>query len=398
MQNRLHQTPRGLAGAAGALLFFFSVPGVGRAQGVDVGLPEHSLDLQFHGFVSQGFLITTDNDYLAHSERGSFEFSEVGFNATVQLTDRLRAGMQLFARDLGPIGDYKPTMDWFYLDYRWKDWLGLRTGRVKVPLGLYNDINDIDAARTPILLPQSVYPIESRDFLLAQTGAELYGYLDLGEPGAIDYRVFGGTIFLDVPDRPTSPIVVTDLSIPYVFGGRLLWETPLEGLRTGASVEALKLETELVTPPEPATISVDLPAVLWVASVEYQKQDLQIAAEYGRWHVDVESSDPMVVPERTTVSERGYGMIAYRFSSWLKPSAYYSILYPDTEDRSGRASEQHDAALTARFDLNLFWILKLEGHFMRGTAALSESLNDGRTREELTRNWLVLLAKTTAYF
>src|SRR3979409_563684 len=66
----------------------------------------HGRDLQFHGFVSQGFLKTTANDYLIDSSRGSSEFSEAGFNATAQLTDKLRVGLQIFAFELGPIGNF----------------------------------------------------------------------------------------------------------------------------------------------------------------------------------------------------------------------------------------------------------------------------------------------------
>ena len=97
-------------------------------------------------------------------------------------------GVQIFARDLGPIGDYGVKADWFYLDYRWRDWLGVRAGRNKIPFGLYNDASDADSARVPVLLPQSVYPTRNRDFLLAQTGVEVYGYLGLGPGGALDYR------------------------------------------------------------------------------------------------------------------------------------------------------------------------------------------------------------------
>ena len=57
-------------------------------------------------------------------------------------------------------------------DYRFKDWLGIRAGRVKIPFGLYNDSSDVDSARVPILLPQSLYPTLNRDFLLAQTGGQ----------------------------------------------------------------------------------------------------------------------------------------------------------------------------------------------------------------------------------
>src|SRR5262249_32905537 len=140
-----------------------------KSEADDVDL----LALEVHGFISPGFIVSTDNNYLSESKHGSFKLSEVGLNFTKPLTETLRAGIQLFARDLGRSGNYSAKFDWYYLDYRWRDWLGIRAGRVKVPFGLYNDINDIDPARVPILLPQSVYPVTNRDFLLAQTGGEL---------------------------------------------------------------------------------------------------------------------------------------------------------------------------------------------------------------------------------
>jgi hypothetical protein len=152
--------------------------------------------LALHGFVSQGAFLSTDNDYLGRSERGSVEFLEAALNVSTEVTDRLRVGAQLFTRDLGPIGNYALTLDWAYLDYRWRDWLGLRAGRVKMPFGLYNEFSDIDSARLPILLPQSVYPIVDRDFLLAHTGFSLYGSYTLGGAGALDYQLFAGTIFI----------------------------------------------------------------------------------------------------------------------------------------------------------------------------------------------------------
>jgi hypothetical protein len=83
---------------------------------------------------------------------------------------------------------------------------------------------------------------------------------------------------------------------------------------------------------------------------------------------------------------------------WLWPGAYYSAHFPNVDDRSGRAQQSHDVAATLRFDVNAHWLVKLEGHFVRGTAGLSEDLNGGTRVEDLTRDWLIFLAKTTAYF
>jgi hypothetical protein len=352
--------------------------------------------VEIHGFVSQGFILTTDNNYLAESEDGSFEFAEVGLNFTKALTERLRAGVQLFARDLGPSGDYDAKLDWFYLDYRWTDRLGVRAGRVKLPFGLYNDTSDIDAARVPVLLPQSIYPTQNRNFLLAQTGVEIYGQLAAGGAGAIAYNLYGGTVFIEIEEGGQTPYEIRGLRTPYIFGGRLLWEAPIEGLRAGGSVQALRLEADLRYPAVMRDVKLEVPAVLWVASVEYLREEWLFAAEYSRWHTEIESDDPALFPETETVSERAYVMASRRLGR-LTPGAYYSLFYPDVDDREGRAQQQHDVAATLRVDLNAWWLLKLEAHFMHGTAAATPALND-RPRGELANNWGLFLVKTTAYF
>jgi hypothetical protein len=366
--------------------------------------------VEVHGFVSQGVIKTTDNNYLAESKRGSFEFSEVGINFTKSMTDQLRVGMQLFMRDLGPVGNYKPYFDWFYLDYRFWDWLGIRAGRTKLPFGLYNEINDIDQARVPILLPQSVYPITSRDYLLAQTGFELYGRVPLEAAGSLEYRAYGGTIYLDTSAQAAS---IPKLDVPYLAGGRAMWQTPLDGLQAGASLQVLRLDFDYIPPAALITnlqmtgqlpadfrapMRVKLPATLAVGSVEYQTGDLLIAAEYSRWRVQTESPYPVVVPSNDTVSERGYLMTSYRVIPWLSPGVYYSILFADVDHRTGRNAYQHDVAATLRFDLTDHWLLKLEGHYLHGTAALSSALNDGKPLNALTTSWGLFLLKTTAYF
>jgi len=350
---------------------------------------------EIHGFVSQGYIRTTENNYLAKSSgRGSFEMAEVGLNFTKQLTDNLRAGVQLFARDLGPIGNYDIKADWFYLDYHFADWLGLRAGRTKLPFGLYNEINDVDAARVPILLPQGVYPTRNRDFLLSQTGVEIYGRLAAGAIGTLDYRLYGGTIFIEVP--AASAASIEEFGVPYLLGGRLMWETPLEGLRLGASLQKLRLDAKGLV--AGSTVEAKAPVVLWLTSIEYAFGDLQLAAEYGRWQGSTTSSDNTAVPPSKTNRENGYVMAALRLTEWFEPGAYYSVLFPNTKDRKGPEAQQHDAALTLRFDVNAHWLFKVEGHYMVGTADLNAGLNDGVQPAKLEDHWGSFLAKTTAYF
>jgi hypothetical protein len=401
-----HGVPFGVLGSLTGLLscLLFSAAAAQEA----VAQEEDESSLQTHGFVSQGFIKTTDNNYLAQSERGSFEFTEVGINFTKVLGDKLRVGMQLFAHDLGPLGNLTPTFDWFYLDYRFEDWFGIRAGRTKLPFGLYNENNDIDAARVPILLPQSVYPVANREFLLAQTGLELYGNVPLGMAGDAEYRIYGGTIFLDTSNSTTE---LSKFDVPYLVGGRLMWLPPLTGLQLGGSVQALRLdfdfvpsaeqltqyeEQDILPPDFSGTVSTRIPATLWVASAEYQSGDLLLATEFGQTYYDIESN--LLLPRTRAKTQGFHAMASYRMASWFTPGVYYSALFPDDGNREGHSAYQHDVAVTTRYDLTPNWLLKLESHYMHGTAALSPAINGGASRATLDADWVLLLAKTTAYF
>jgi hypothetical protein len=376
-----------------------------------------------HGFVSQGAFLSTANDYLGNSERGSAEFLEAAVNVTSGVTDRLRVGAQLFTQDVGPIGNYALVLDWAYLDYRWRDWLGLRAGRIKMPQGLHNEYVDIDAARVPILLPQSVYPITNREFQLAQTGASLYGTYGLGS-GGLDYQVFAGAMFIDPQTSSLTiigPVELDSVDTRYVAGGQVLWRTPLAGLRLGGSYLHTNLEFRFHTDQFTAAQLIMAGLVpddfngnfelewrdinLTVASVEYSPGDWSLSAEYSRWIFREHTSIPDAITVRDQDSERFYGMATYRLSNWLEAGGYYSVLFVDADDRDGsgeRFTESHrayqkDLSVTARFDVNDFWLWKLEAHYMDGTAGILLD-EDPLDPDNLARHWGFFLVKTTVSF
>jgi hypothetical protein len=367
-------------------------------------------DMQIHGFVSQGYIKTTSNDYLAESGRkqGSFDFSEVGINFTKPLSDKLRVGIQLFTHDLGPLGNYSPQFDWYYLDYRLFDWLGIRAGKTKLPWGLYNESNDIDAGRVQILLPQSLYPVANRESLFAQTGAELYGDVALGGAGSLEYRLYGGTIYLNTAD--VSP-QLKEFEVAYDVGGRVMYRPPIEGLQLGTSLQAVRFDFSFtpneqqlafyqsngqIPPNFDGSIDIAFPIKLWVASAEYQMERLSLAAELGRNFASYKTS--LVMPEVKVTTQGAYVMGSYQVKPWFTPGLYYSAYFPDVDNIKKRASYQHDVAATLRFDITPNWLVKAEGHFMHGTGGLRAELNETMDLNTLTKNWGVFLLKTTAYF
>src|SRR3569833_3350287 len=108
-------------------------------------VPAHAdADVEIHGFVSQGYIKTTkENQYpVGNSGEGSYNFNDFGINFARRVAPRLRVGLQHFAQDQRNNSNDKNTEKRTNGDYRHKDWLGVRVGKVKIPLGLFNESRD----------------------------------------------------------------------------------------------------------------------------------------------------------------------------------------------------------------------------------------------------------------
>ncbi len=399
-----------------------------------------------HGFVSQGYLQTSANRlFSTRSDDGTFAFTEEALNFTAQPVPRLRVAAQLFARDLGQQGNHRVIVDWALGDYRFRDWLGVKAGKVKLPIGLYNTLMDADVARPEVMQPPGVYPLSNRDIISAVSGASLYGLLPLGGAGDLEYEVWGGTIDLNdsyiidrfsrdgaVASLPTlsrmlrltnANYQVSDVhaEMKHHVGGALEWRPLLPGLRFRVSGFTADTSVDAVTTytgfagPSPislaarSTTRLDQRYLLFL-SAEYRRGGLRLAAEHFRAHttnttavtgIPGPSSPPTVRDEHPFAC---YGQVAYRFDARWQVSGYYSIAYGDGEDKEGlrfssRDQPTHrawhkDGALTVRADVNPHWLVKVEVHSIDGTGSLSPAENPTGAKQR----WTLVTAKTTIHF
>ncbi|MCW5803633.1 MAG: hypothetical protein KIT31_14720 [Deltaproteobacteria bacterium] len=373
-----------------------------------------------HGFVSEGAFISTANDYIGTSSRGSLEMFEAGLNVSSEITDRLRAGVQLFARDVGAFHDL-PRIDWAFLQYQHRRWLGFRAGVVKMPFGLYNEYADIDAARVPILMPQGVYSVRNREALLAHRGFALYGTVPIARAGELDYQVWLGTLI--IPDNAisiSSNARLDGIDTRYVTGGQVFWHPPVDGLRLGGSYVRTSIDFRVtvdaattaallaagIVPPgfDGSLVISQRPATLAIASAEYQRGRWMFAGEYARVYKRERSTIPVALPTRDSDGELFYGMATYQLTRCHALGAYYSVQHPDVDDRGGRDRTkfperhfafQRDLAATLRFDVNEHWLWKAEAHFIDGVADLTlDPLSDAKP----ARRWGLFLVRTTVTF
>src|SRR5262245_55649769 len=157
-------------------------------------IPVGSSNVQIGGFFSQGWLYSSDNNYPTADQGGTWDFREMGFNASTTFGSHFRVGGQVFAQRLGALGGDKVILDWAQADYNFSPAFGLRVGRVKYPKGLHGEALDLDVVRPFVFLPGAVYSPVMRDFCASFDGAMIYGTFNVGKAGSIDYKAFYGDI------------------------------------------------------------------------------------------------------------------------------------------------------------------------------------------------------------
>lgn len=174
----------------GLLWLCFSCGHMARAQEFRI----FDRTVQVHGFFSQGYVHTDENNWLTmNTSDGSAAMTDFGLNLSTAVTDKLRIGAQGYDRNLGQLGQYHPSLDWALVDYRFKNWFGVRGGKVKTTIGLYNDTQDLDFLRPFALLPQGMYPADLRDATIAHVGGDVYGNIPLKyQLGELNYTGYAG--------------------------------------------------------------------------------------------------------------------------------------------------------------------------------------------------------------
>ncbi len=353
--------------------------------------------LQVHSFLTQGFLASDQNNYLTmQTSHGSFAYTEMGVNASMRITDKLLVGAQFYDRNVGQLGQWEPQLDWAVADYKFKDWFGVRAGKVKTVMGLYNDTQDMSFLSTFALLPQSVYPLDLHDATIAHLGGDIYGDIALNRLGSLSYSVFvghrndsvnSGYLYL-LRDRGVNMTQYGGLQ----YGADLRWSTPLKGFLVGASRVNEQISgsgTAVCSPAVPISscnafnpnggAGVRGPYQEhshrdWINQFygQYTIGNLKVDAEFRRYYRDQIAWNNLL---DVWADNRGwYTAASYRVSKRVAVGSYYSDLstlykrgpLPASLNADLPGNHIRDKVVTCRLDLTSFWDLKAEGHFMNG--------------------------------
>lgn len=389
-------------------------------------------NVTLHGFLSQGYLKSNHNNFYAETESGTFEFNEMGINFSSSVTPRLHLGMQFFARDFGDLGNDEVTVSWAYGDYRFRDYLGIRAGTIKLAYGLYNEIRDMDILRPNILYPGGVYNESWRDFLSAIKGMGIYGNFNMGFLGKIKYNAQYGNINIGLESSATELIEnqasivsagatadVKAIDMHHVYSLKIFTESPfsMKGIKAGCSFLDLKYDNsiDISSAIFSGGIEVSIHSKMFISSIEFTKKNYSIASEYSI--IELDFGLPLaIMPSYATnyKTQAYYFSFSYSLTDWLETYICYSKYNSNDSDKHGNmytATDQKflrwldEIILSVRLDINDHWICKLETHFIDGATSLldkdqgaPEILEDGTLKYPYKKEWVLFAAKLSYNF
>lgn len=368
--------------------------------------------LQIHGFASQAVVKTSDNNYFGKSKDTSFDFTELGLNASFRLNPKVLFSAQVLSRRAGEMYDGEPSLDYALGDFTFfaaaERRLGLRLGRIKNPLGLYNETRDVPFTRPGIFLPQVVYYDKIRNAILSTDGAMFYG--ELFKPwGNLSITFGGGDPVID--ENVEWAFLGNDLegsmeSHGKTLVGSLWYETQDGAFKAGLSGAGSSLRFNAGEQSHLAAGDIDFN--YWIGSLQYNTEDFTVSAEYGRLPLEWAGFGPYW-PFTKQTTEGYYLQGAYRILPQLELMARYEEGFADRNDRGGKRLSALTAGATPPFDFRseiltagVRWdilpnlMLRLEYQRHQGTYHLS--IRENPDPSQLVEDWDLFAASLSVRF
>ena len=291
-------------------------------------------NIEVHGYGTQTYMQSSANQYLGADDKGTWDNNFLGIVSAVTLNERSKLWAQLQTSSTAAT-----RFTWFFIDYQLTDAVEAHVGRVKFPLGVYNEIIDAKFLQVSSLEP-ALYQ-EAADFVHdSYTGAGVDYTQSLGKAGEVIWQVYGGNNYDTHPPPDTRD--------RRAYGARVTYRTPVEGLRFMLS--GYRTEAEVLA--DGRLVDEDR----WIASVDFVRGDWNVKSEYGAHQFLGVSSSAY------------YLQVARTFSSRWTPFARFDYVSTNRALRQSDSYFQKIAVVGLDFMVNNNLRLRAENHFNHGYA------------------------------
>ena len=309
------------------------------------------------GFGYQDYRKTNANILEGVDKRGTGEIDIIAFVVSAKVTDHDTVFAQLESSATEPT-----RFTWAFLDHRFNDNLSAHIGRVKFPLGLYNEFIDNKWLQLGVVNPL-VYAAGSDMVHDAYTGVGLDW-----TAGSLFTQVYAGHVY-DNPQNDTQDVV--PFSNRNMYGGRITWNAPFEGLRLLVSAYRTQIESTANNPaayiPGQGKMGTESRSIV---SLDYVSDSFDIKAEHSSHKVDA-------MPAVTTINYT-YSGDPVNASAWYVQGGYkiglwtpYVRIDKYTADKNNTSSPslyQNDQTIGVGYKINDNINARIEYQLIKGYA------------------------------
>jgi hypothetical protein len=359
-----------------------------------------------HGSLSSTAAYSDKYNFLG-STADSLDFiqNEATVNATKRFDSGLKIAGQIYAYRISDFSEV--TLDFGNVDYSFTQEFGVRLGRNKTPIGLYNEVQDLDQVRIFASLPLNFYPRAYRAFAVSTDGISVYGNVGANKAGSFDYQMFCGYVGPVADQQPTMiSSNLRELTPKILAGGSLVWNAPVDGLRLGYSYyqsygSTLATNTIAIPGLGSTGFAGDFDYSAHVGSIEYTRGKWSAVTEYKhtRSIANMVNEQPLaggfvpagsIANSSDVTKDEVYFQLTYQATEKVGLGAYYA--YSDFKN----STIDKDTALATSYAITPWWLIKGEVHFMDGIHELGTAgdNNPGATDEK----WTYYVVKTTISF
>ena len=344
-------------------------------------------DFQLHGFIAQGVIDVDGSDFVNDDGSLSAELTELGINASYQLSSNLRLAGQVVYLNGGNRYAEGVRVDYALLDwsvYESLDWqANIYLGRFKNNHWLYSSSRTVPFARPTIILPQSVYFDGFRDFAVGNDGVAFKLSHSDDEMGDFDFNLsYGNSPISDEQGKILlSEFATGKAKQDYDLQSSLYWRPVFSQWRFGISL----LDSDFTYKQNKES-----PDMFFDADFSFQFYTLNALYEGEQWEFSGEIYQSRFLTEgfyypqyhSDSVAQGYYIQSRYKLTSEVTLLARYEDFYLNKEDKDGEILEKttripyyfafhKDTTIGLNYDFFSNLSLRLEYHWVRGTGRLT---------------------------
>lgn len=400
--NRVRFLNKGLITIA--LCSCFSITSLSRANNMG-----GSDDVQIHGFVAQGVIDVNGSNFVNDNQDVSLELTEVGLNASYQITSDIRLAGQAVYLNGGNRYSEGVRIDYLLLEWalhnteNWQTKLYL--GRIKNYHWLYSSTRDVPMTRPSIVLPQSVYFDGTRDISIGGDGgviATRYSHENIGD---IDITASIG--ISPISNEQTTILMGSTstgkLTHKHDFQGSIYWTPNLSQWKFGLATTNADFTYKSGT--NDSFINGGLEIERFYANAEYQAENWTFSAEILQEQIIL---NDLLFPGfvNNAKGQGGFVQAQYNITPKLQFLGRYEHYYANKDDKHGKQLElnsagavpnyfgyQYDATIGLKYRIASNVEFQFEHHWIQGTARLTPVLipEPRINKEEYWQLWALQL-------